>query len=128
MPKAVPLSHRNLLANSRAALEVLQLTNSDRMLGFLPPFHSMGLMGNIVAPILGGVRVVHYADPTHAAGSLQTIAAYQVTLLITTPTFFSYMLAMAKPNDLDSLHLVLTARKNVLRRSLRGPPSWLPKR
>ena len=108
MPKAVPLSHRNLLANSRAALEVLQLTNSDRMLGFLPPFHSMGLMGNIVAPILGGVRVVHYADPTHAAGSLQTIAAYQVTLLITTPTFFSYMLAMAKPNDLDSLHLVLT--------------------
>ena len=108
MPKAVPLSHRNLLANSRAAFEVLQLTNDDRMLGFLPPFHSMGLMGNIVAPILGGVRVVHYADPTHAAGSLQTIAAYQVTLLITTPTFFSYMLAMAKPKDLDSLHLVLT--------------------
>jgi long-chain-fatty-acid--[acyl-carrier-protein] ligase len=52
--------------------------------------------------------MVHYADPTHAAGSLQTISAYQVTLLITTPTFFSYMLAMAKPNNLDSLRLVLT--------------------
>jgi long-chain-fatty-acid--[acyl-carrier-protein] ligase len=108
MPKAVPLSHRNLLANARASIEVLHLSNSDRMLGFLPPFHSMGLLGNIVAPILAGVRMVHYADPTHAAGLLQTAAAYQVTLLITTPTFFSYMLALAKPNDLDSLRLVLS--------------------
>ena len=31
-----------------------------------------------------------------------------MTLLITTPTFFSYMLALAKPDDLDSLRLVLT--------------------
>lgn len=108
LPKAVPLSHRNLLTNARAALEVLHLTTADRMLGFLPPFHSMGLLGNIVAPLLGGLRMVHYADPTHAAGLLQTAAAYQVTLLITTPTFFSYMLALAHADDLRSLRLVLT--------------------
>lgn len=108
MPKAVPLSHRNLLANARAAIEPLGLTNRDRMLGFLPPFHSMGLLGNIVAPVLGGLRVVHYADPTHAAGSLQTMVAFQTTLLITTPTFFNYILALAQPGDLASLQLVLT--------------------
>jgi long-chain-fatty-acid--[acyl-carrier-protein] ligase len=108
VPKAVPLSHRNLLTNARAAIEVLQLTNRDRMLGFLPPFHSFGLLGNVVAPVLGGLRMVHYADPTHAAGLLRTAAAYRVTLLITTPTFLSYMLALAQGDDLSSLRIIVT--------------------
>ena len=38
-PKAVPLTHRNLLVNLRAALKVLQATHKDVLLGFLPPFH-----------------------------------------------------------------------------------------
>lgn len=108
LPKAVPLTHRNLIANVRAAVEALQFSNGERTLGFLPPFHSFGLTGNVLVPVLGGLRVVHYSDPTHAAGLLQTVTAYQVTLLITTPTFLSYMLALAKPEDLKSLRMLLT--------------------
>ena len=50
-PKAVPLSHRNLLANGRASIEVLQLTNGDRMLGFLQT--TWGSFGNFLKAYTG---------------------------------------------------------------------------
>jgi len=107
-PKAVPLSHRNLITNVRASLAVLGAHRADALLGFLPPFHSFGLMGNLIAPILAGVRVVHYPDPTDAAGLVRTSAAYRATLMVTTPTFLSYMFGVAKPAELSSLRIVVT--------------------
>lgn len=107
-PKAVPLTHRNLITNCQASLVVLKATRADSILGFLPPFHSFGLLGNIVAPILAGVRVVHHPDPTDAAGLVRTTAAYRTTLLITTPTFLSYMFGLAKPKELRSVRIIVT--------------------
>lgn len=107
-PKAVPLSHRNLISNVRAGLVVLGATRADTMLGCLPPFHSFGLTGNIVAPILAGFRVVHHPDPTDATGLVRTIADYRTSLLVTTPTFLSYMFGVASPEDLRSLRIIIT--------------------
>lgn len=107
-PKAVPLSHRNLITNVRSSLAVLKATRNDTILGFLPPFHSFGIMGTVLAPILGGVRLVHYPDPTDAVGLVRTVAAYRATIVVTTPTFFSYMLAVAAPEDLRTLRIIVT--------------------
>lgn len=63
-PKAVPLTHRNLLTNCRAAIAVTEITRSDVILGALPPFHSFGLLGNLIAPAVAGIRVVFQPDPT----------------------------------------------------------------
>jgi acyl-CoA synthetase (AMP-forming)/AMP-acid ligase II/1-acyl-sn-glycerol-3-phosphate acyltransferase/acyl carrier protein len=107
-PKAVPLTHRNIMTDVRAGGSALGFTRGDILLGFLPPFHSFGLSGNIVLPLAGALRVVHHADPTDAAGLVRRIAAYKPTLLLTTPTFFSYILNAAKPADLASLRIVVT--------------------
>lgn len=107
-PKAVPLSHRNLIADSRASIKRLEATRTDAILGFLPPFHSFGLTANILAPLLAGVRVVHYPDPTNAAGLVQTTAAYRPTITITTPTFLGYQFSVARPEDLESLRVIIT--------------------
>ena len=107
-PKAVPLTHRNLITNVRASLDVLQATRYDAILGFLPPFHSFGIMGTVIAPILAGVRLVHHPDPTDAVGLVRTVAAYRATIAVTTPTFLSYMLGVATPDDLRSLRIVVT--------------------
>jgi long-chain-fatty-acid--[acyl-carrier-protein] ligase len=109
-PKAVPLTHRNIMTDVQAGASALAFKRGDILLGFLPPFHSFGLSGNIVLPLAGGVRVVHHADPTDAAGLVRKIAAYKPTLLLTTPTFFSYILnaAAGKPADLASLRIVVT--------------------
>jgi long-chain-fatty-acid--[acyl-carrier-protein] ligase len=107
-PKAVPLTHRNLISNAWAAIDALDVTRSEVILGFLPPFHSFGLTGNIIAPILGGLRVVHYPDPTNATALVQTTARYRATLLIATPTFLGYMLDVARPEELQSLRILVT--------------------
>jgi long-chain-fatty-acid--[acyl-carrier-protein] ligase len=107
-PKAVPLAHRNIMTDVQAGASALGFRRDDILLGFLPPFHSFGLSGNLVLPLVGGLRVVHHADPTDAAGLVRKIAAYRPTLLLTTPTFFSYILNAAKPADLASLRLVIT--------------------
>jgi acyl-CoA synthetase (AMP-forming)/AMP-acid ligase II/1-acyl-sn-glycerol-3-phosphate acyltransferase/acyl carrier protein len=108
-PKAVPLTHRNLATVVQAGASALAYKRGDILLGFLPPFHSFGVAGNIILPLLGGVRVAHHADPTDAAGLVRKIAAYKPTLLLTTPTFFSYILnaAAGKPADLASLRVVV---------------------
>ena len=107
-PKAVPLTHRNLITNLRASLEVLQATHRDVLLGFLPPFHSFGLLANVLAPVLGGIRVAHYPDPTDAAGLVRTVAAYKATIVVATPTFLSYMFGAARPGELDSLRIIVS--------------------
>jgi long-chain-fatty-acid--[acyl-carrier-protein] ligase len=101
------LSHRNLTSNLRGSLEVIGATQNDVMLGFLPPFHSFGLLGNLLAPILAGIRVAHHPDPTDAAGLVRTVAAYRTTLMVSTPTFLSYMFNVASPDDLRSLRIIV---------------------
>lgn len=107
-PKAVPLTHRNIMTDVKAGASALGFVQRDILLGFLPPFHSFGLSANIVLPLVGGVRVVHHADPTDAAGLARKIAAYQPTLLFSTPTFFNYILNAAQPADLTSLRFIIT--------------------
>jgi len=107
-PKAVPLSHRNLIVMIRSGGKALEFTRADILLGCLPPFHSFGLAGNVVMPIITGVRVVHYADPTDAAGMVRITSKYRPTLLYITPTFLGYMLAVAGERELDSLRLIST--------------------
>ncbi len=106
-PKAVPLTHYNLLTNQRDGMSVFNLTRQDSLLGFLPAFHSFGLSITGVMPLLGGVPVVRHPDPTDAGGLTRKIAAYKPTLLCATPTFISYILDRAKPGDLDSLRLII---------------------
>ena len=107
-PKAVPLTHGNIMHDARAGASALGFKRGDVLLGFLPPFHSFGLSANMVLPLIGGMRVVHHADPTDASGLARKIAAYKPTLLFSTPTFFSYILNAAKPGDLASLRFVIT--------------------
>ncbi|MBI4861398.1 MAG: AMP-binding protein, partial [Candidatus Riflebacteria bacterium] len=106
-PKAVPLTHRNILSNSEAILEAFHVTASDSVLGFLPPFHSFGLTVTMVTPVLAGVRVVHHPDPTDAAALARKATSYRTTILCATPTFISYILDRAAPGDLDSLRLLV---------------------
>jgi len=106
-PKAVPLTHRNLLSNQRAGLQVLQVTRRDSLIGFLPAFHSFGLSITGLFPLLGGLKVVRHPDPTDAAALARKIGSYKPTVLVGTPTFVSYILERAEPGELASLRLVI---------------------
>jgi long-chain-fatty-acid--[acyl-carrier-protein] ligase len=106
-PKAVPLTHRNIIADQRGAVPPQKLTRADSVLGFLPMFHSFGLTIASLFPVLAGAKVVHHPDPTDAASLVRKLAGYRPTILIATPTFVGFILNRAKPGDLDSLRLIV---------------------
>jgi long-chain-fatty-acid--[acyl-carrier-protein] ligase len=107
-PKAVPLSHRNLLVNVADGDEAFTLLDTDRILGILPPFHAFGLTSSIVLPLCLGVPVVFHPDPTDGATLGRIVDAYGATILIGTPTFLHGIVRARGDWSLDSLRLVVT--------------------
>ncbi len=108
VPKAVPLSHRNILTNIADVEHVVTFTRHDVLLGILPPFHSFGLTVGIVVPLTLGLRAAYYPNPTDGGALARMTAAYQVTLLVGTPTFLAGVVRAATDEELTSLRLVVT--------------------
>lgn len=50
-PRGVMVSHRNLLANQAALARLLGTTREDRLGGWLPHFHDMGLIAHLLHPL-----------------------------------------------------------------------------
>ena len=108
LPKAVPLTHANVLTNLRDVLSRIELTDNDRLLGMLPPFHSFGLTANMLFALCAGMRTAYHTNPTEGALLARLIAAYRVTLLLGTPTFLYGILRAATPEQLATLRLAVT--------------------
>jgi len=108
LPKAVPLSHSNLISNMRDVLGVIKLYETDRLIGFLPPFHSFGLTVTMLLPLLAGAQAVYSPNPTEADTLAKIIDAYRVTLLVGTPTFLAGIVRVATDKQLSSLRLAVT--------------------
>lgn len=110
LPKAVPLTHANILAELRDVLRIVerQVSGRDRMLAMLPPFHSFGLAANVALPLVSGLPVVYHANPTEGPVLAQTLGAYQATVALATPTFMNGILRAATREQAASLRLVVT--------------------
>lgn len=107
-PKGVPLSHANFLCELEDFGQVLSFDGTDRLLGMLPPFHSLGLAGTLFMPLVVGLPAVYHPDPTEGATLAKCIAAYGVTFTIAAPTFLEGILRHAQNSELESLRLAFT--------------------
>jgi acyl-[acyl-carrier-protein]-phospholipid O-acyltransferase / long-chain-fatty-acid--[acyl-carrier-protein] ligase len=112
-PKAVVLTHRNILANTAQIGAVLGRIHLDSILGALPVFHSFGFTVTFWWPLLGGPRVVTYPNPLDAQKLIETIERYKLQLFITTPTFLRAFLRKAKREQLRSLKMVVTGAEKL---------------
>ena len=108
LPKAVPLSHGNILANIRDSAQALNFREDERVMGCLPPFHAFGLTTTTILPLLVGLRVVYHPNPTEGRMLARLIEAYHATLLVGTPTFLGGILRMAEDRHLESLRIVVS--------------------
>jgi long-chain-fatty-acid--[acyl-carrier-protein] ligase len=112
LPKAVPLTAANLLANMREVLEAVKIYENDRLIGFLPPFHSFGLTVTMLLPLCSGAQIVYHPNPTEADTLAKIIEAYSVTMLIGTPTFLGGIVRVANPSQLATLRLAVTGAES----------------
>ena len=108
LPKAVPLTHTNILTNVRDVLKAVALFDRDVLIGMLPPFHSFGITVTTILPLCCGIRTVYHPNPTEAAVLARVIDAYGVTLMVGTPTFLNGIVRAARPEQLASLRFAVT--------------------
>lgn len=108
LPKAVPLTHHNILTNIADMASVLWLREDECFLGMLPPFHSFGLTVTMVAPLTLGARTVYFPNPMDGPALAKIIEAYRVSLLVGTPTFLGGILRAATTGQLATLRLAVT--------------------
>lgn len=116
LPKAVPLTHANILADLRDVLPIAKLRLNDRLLGMLPPFHSFGITGNIAVTLAAGLRTVYYPNPTEGPVIARMIDIYQATMIIGTPTFLNGILRSAATKMLASLRLAVAGAEETPQR------------
>jgi amino acid adenylation domain-containing protein len=57
-PRGVMLTHGNLLENERMIRDVFALSRESVAVGWLPLYHDMGLIGNVLQPLYVGFRMV----------------------------------------------------------------------
>ncbi|MEM7175544.1 MAG: AMP-binding protein [Chlamydiota bacterium] len=107
-PKAVPLSHANLLGNQRAMLETTTITNKDLLYGVLPPFHSFGFSVTGLFPLLIGLKVFYAPDPTDSRAMARDLGRCQVTIACSAPSFYRQLFKIASPADLKNIRLFVS--------------------
>jgi len=116
VPKAVPLTHTNVLSNMRDMLHFFSFNNRDVMVGILPPFHSFGLNCTTFLPLCTGLRVVYHPNPTEGAAVAELVSAYKGTMLIGTPTFLTGILRSAEAGELSSMRVMVSGAEKCPRR------------
>ena len=91
-PKGVVLTHANLLANARAAAEILGIRSSDRALVAMPLCHSYALTLQVLTHLLLGAFVEILPLPALPGRINLAIDAHELTTFAGTTYLFSGML------------------------------------
>lgn len=112
-PKGVELTHRNLLANIRQMLAVIDLMETDRFFNALPLFHSFGLTVGLLLPLTQGVFVLLYPSPLHYRVVPSAFYNLNCTIFFGTNTFLNGYARKAHPYDFRSLRYLFAGAEKV---------------
>ncbi len=96
-PKGVMLTHKNLLSNASSCMEVMDLSDRDRVLLFLPLFHSFTFTVCVIVPIYAGCRIILLRAVKPFSRIINSILKDRVTLFVAVPTIYNILAKKKMP-------------------------------
>ncbi|MBL8638812.1 MAG: acyl-[ACP]--phospholipid O-acyltransferase [Alphaproteobacteria bacterium] len=112
-PKGVVLSHANLLSNIAQVGARLSYNRQDIVFNCLPMFHSFGLTGGTLLPVLSGVKTFLYPNPLHIRIIPELVYSTNATILFGTDTFLNGYARVANPYDFYGLRFIFAGAEKV---------------
>ncbi len=112
-PKGVVLSHENIQANRFQLASRIDLCPTDVVFNALPMFHSFGLTGGTLLPILSGIRTFFYPSPLHYRIIPELIYETNATIMFGADTFLSGYARFANSYDFYSVRYVFAGAEKL---------------
>lgn len=112
-PKGVVLSHENIMTNIVQLSSRADFNRQDVVFNCLPMFHSFGLTGGTLLPVLSGIRTVLYPSPLHYRIVPEMIYASNATIMFGTDTFLQGYGKMANAYDFYRMRYIFAGAEKV---------------
>ena len=112
-PKGVVLSHANIMANIIQLSSRVDFNQQDIVFNCLPMFHSFGLTGGTLLPILSGVKTFLYPSPLHYRIVPEMVYSTNATIMFGTDTFLQGYARMANAYDFYRMRYIFAGAEKV---------------
>jgi len=112
-PRGVVLTQSNLVANTRQIEAHIELKADWVAFNPMPIFHSLGLTGGVVLPLLAGLRSFQYPSPLHVKIIPGLLRDTRASLLFSTDTFLNQYARSGEPEDFKSLEFIVCGAEKV---------------
>ena len=107
-PRAVQLSHKNIMHNVSSLRDYLDLTCRDTFITNLPYFHIFGQTVNLWIPLSLGAKIITTPNPLDYKLITDSVRKYKVTVLVATPTFYYGYLKRSLQGDFESVRYLVS--------------------
>ncbi len=105
-PKGAMLTHKNLVSNVKDSTEAIQIVSTDKLLLFLPMFHSFTFTVCVLIPVFTGATIVLLGSVKSLDEIKNAILFDRVTVFIGVPAVFNVLASKPTPKILKYISAI----------------------